>query len=259
MEVLLSLVDATGTAIPASDASNTGIVHGLGVHVVSDQQIDLELSTQAELTETTYYRVVVRQGRDEWRRDVQIPAGDGSPLTWAQFLAFEDPVTANLAWANRLLPSGATDGQFAAYDAATGLWEPISVAPGSGLGAGDDAALLGSAAATDGQVLTADGVGGAAWEDATGGAGAVKLDDLLAPDDNTDLNVSTSAHGLAPKAVAPASGALNVFGIANGETAISNKTIFDGLIKVVILTRAAYDALGPGRPATTFYVCRPNA
>jgi hypothetical protein len=28
---------------------------------------------------------------------------------------------------------------------------------------------------------------------------ALKLDDLAAPDDNTDLNVSTSAHGLAPK------------------------------------------------------------
>jgi hypothetical protein len=130
MEVLLSLVDATGTAIPASDAANTGIVHGLGVHVVTDQQYDLELSTQAELTETTYYRVVIRQGRDEWRRDVQIPAGDGLPLTWAQFLAFEDPVTAGLAWANRLLPTGATDGQFAVYDAATDTWPAKTVLSG---------------------------------------------------------------------------------------------------------------------------------
>jgi hypothetical protein len=88
-----------------------------------------------------------------------------------------------------------------------------------------------------------------------GGGGAIKLDDLLAPDDNTDLNVSTSAHGLAPKAVAPAAGALNAYGIANGETAIANKTIFDGLLKVVVTTRAAYDALGPGRPSTTLYIC----
>ena len=130
MEVLLSLVDSTGTAIPASDAANTGIVHGLGVHVVTDQQYDLELSTQAELTETTYYRVVVRQGRDEWRRDVQIPAGDGSALTWAQFLMFEDPVTAQLAWASRLLPSDATDGQFAVYDAATQTWPATTVLSG---------------------------------------------------------------------------------------------------------------------------------
>lgn len=34
---------------------------------------------------------------------------------------------------------------------------------------GDDADTLGSGAATDGQVLTADGAGGAAWEDAGGG------------------------------------------------------------------------------------------
>ena len=51
------------------------------------------------------------------------------------------------------------------------------------------------------------------------------LDGVGAPTDVTTLNVSTSAHGLVPKAVAPAANALNVFGIANGETAITNKTI----------------------------------
>ncbi len=34
----------------------------------------------------------------------------------------------------------------------------------------------------------------------SGGADALKLDDLASPDDNTDLDVSTSAHGLTPKA-----------------------------------------------------------
>lgn len=33
----------------------------------------------------------------------------------------------------------------------------------------------------------------------SGGSDALKLDDLTAPDDNTDLNYSTSAHGLVPK------------------------------------------------------------
>lgn len=33
----------------------------------------------------------------------------------------------------------------------------------------------------------------------SGGSDAVKLDDLAAPDDNTDLNSTTSAHGLLPK------------------------------------------------------------
>jgi hypothetical protein len=92
-------------------------------------------------------------------------------------------------------------------------------------------------------------------DDLVAGGGSVKLDDAAAPDDNTDLDVSASAHGLAPKAVAPAAGSLNAYGIANGETAIANKTIFEGLLKVVVTTRAAYDALGPGRPATTLYIC----
>jgi len=34
----------------------------------------------------------------------------------------------------------------------------------------------------------------------SGGSDAIKLDDLAAPDDNTDLDVSTSKHGLCPKA-----------------------------------------------------------
>src|SRR5690349_18542206 len=33
----------------------------------------------------------------------------------------------------------------------------------------------------------------------TGGTDAIKIDDLAAGDDNTDLNTSTSKHGLTPK------------------------------------------------------------
>jgi len=53
-------------------------------------------------------------------------------------------------------------GLFVCTDATAGaaVWEEFGV----GLSAGDDAANLGSGAATDGQVFTADGAGGAAWE-----------------------------------------------------------------------------------------------
>src|SRR5688572_810550 len=34
---------------------------------------------------------------------------------------------------------------------------------------------------------------------ASGGSDAVKIDDRAAPDDNTDLNATASAHGLLPK------------------------------------------------------------
>jgi hypothetical protein len=45
--------------------------------------------------------------------------------------------------------------------------------------------------------------------------------------DVTTNNVSTTAHGFAPKAVAPSANTLNVLGIANAETVISNKLILD--------------------------------
>jgi len=51
------------------------------------------------------------------------------------------------------------------------------------------------------------------------------IDTLAAGTDITTLNASTTAHGLVVKAVAPAANALNVVGIANAETAYTNKTI----------------------------------
>jgi hypothetical protein len=79
-----------------------------------------------------------------------------------------------------------------------------------------------------------------------------KLDDLAAPDNNTDLDCSTTAHGLAPKLTAPSSGNLNVLGIANGETALTNKTVFEGFVKVIALSDAAYAAIGSPDSATIY-------
>lgn len=66
------------------------------------------------------------------------------------------------------------------------------------------------------------------------------IDTLAAATDITTLNTSTSAHGLAPKAVAPAAGLQNVLGIANGETALTNKPLFD------TTNPASLGAVGPG-------------
>jgi len=72
----------------------------------------------------------------------------------------------------------------------------------------EDAAYLkadGSVALTGNMLVnsgvTVDGVdiSGHHARHESGGADAIKLDDLSAPDDNTDLNASTSAHGLLPK------------------------------------------------------------
>jgi hypothetical protein len=122
MEILLELVDANGEPIPSSDPGNTLAVHGLGVHVVTDTAVELDLATQDELADETYYRVHVRQGREEFRRDVQVPA-DEADLTWAQFLGLTDPVTGGLAWAARLLPdpTDLPDGTYS-LSIASGAW-----------------------------------------------------------------------------------------------------------------------------------------
>jgi hypothetical protein len=67
------------------------------------------------------------------------------------------------------------------------------------------------------------------WENETRAAlaSSIKLDDLGTPDDNTDLNATTTVHGLLLKATAPAAGLRNVVGIDNAESAYTNKALFD--------------------------------
>src|SRR3990167_2917467 len=94
---------------------------------------------------------------------------------------------------------------------------------------------------------------GTAWVDVavatlvTDLTGQIKLDDAAAPDDNTDLNASTSAHGLVVKATAPTAGLLSAVGIGNGETAYSMKPLFD-------TTNPA--ALGTAAPGTALVTAR---
>jgi hypothetical protein len=61
----------------------------------------------------------------------------------------------------------------------------------------------------------------------SGGADAIKLDDLAAPDANTDLNASTTAHGLMVAATAPSAGIRNAVVIDNGETVYKVAALFD--------------------------------
>ena len=78
-------------------------------------------------------------------------------------------------------------------------------------------------------------------------AKAIKLDDFTAPDDNTDLDATTSVHGLAPKAVAPSPGLMNVLGVENGGTAYANKALFDATVPVAVGTGAAGSAMTAAR------------
>jgi hypothetical protein len=89
--------------------------------------------------------------------------------------------------------------------------------------------------------LRADGT----WAAPT--ATATKLDDFAATDDNTDLNASTTAHGLLLKATAPAAGLVNVVGIANGETAYTNKALFDASAPAALGTAATGTSVAAAR------------
>jgi hypothetical protein len=115
--------------------------------------------------------------------------------------------------------------------------------------------LHGTALTTDVLAGTGTRLVTAAADGTLGSTGAV-TETTITFTDVTTGNASTTAHGFSPKATAPASGLLNVLAIGNGQTVRSDQTIFDGLVKVVSLTRAAYIALGPGRPATNVYLVR---
>lgn len=75
----------------------------------------------------------------------------------------------------------------------------------------------------------------------------VKLDEMTAGTDVTTLNVTTSAHGLAPKAVAPSAGLVNVLGIENGESTFSNKALFDATTPANVGTAATGSAVTAAR------------
>src|SRR6056297_1037207 len=106
-------------------------------------------------------------------------AADGSKLDGIEAGA-DVTDTANVTAAGALMDSEVTNlaavKSFDPTDYATsaqGSTADTAVQPG------DDADTLGSGAATDGQVLTADGAGGAAWEDAPGGAGGDAWSDAV--------------------------------------------------------------------------------
>ena len=112
--------------------------------------------------------------------DSNLPAG----CTRAKVAALE---SAPPAHASDHEPGG---GDAMAVDAAAGTGSLRTLGTGStNACAGDDSRL------SDARTPTSH-----AASHQSGGGDSIKLDDLDTPDDNTDLDVSTSAHGLCPKA-----------------------------------------------------------
>lgn len=75
----------------------------------------------------------------------------------------------------------------------------------------------------------------------------IQLDDFAATSDNTDLNATTTAHGLLVKATAPAAGLRNIVAIDNGETAYTNKALFDATVPAALGTAAAGTEMAAAR------------
>ena len=115
MEIELSLVDANGRPVPSATLGNDVMISGLGRHVVTDAPVTLDVRPTDTIPGETYYRVVVRQGRDIYSVDVQLASGDGSPVDWATFVQAGAPVDAADIWTARLFPAEAQSGQFATF------------------------------------------------------------------------------------------------------------------------------------------------
>lgn len=98
--------------------------------------------------------------------------GDKTKLDGIEALA-DVTDAANVTAAGALMDSEVTNlAAVKAFDAADYATAAQGATADTATQPGDDADTLGSGAATDGQVLTADGLGGAAWEDAAGGGGS---------------------------------------------------------------------------------------
>jgi len=109
-------------------------------------------------------------------------------------------------------------------------------------GGGDIISQVGDSDKVDGEHASAfaDALHKAQHESG-GGADAIKLDDLAAPDDNTDLDVSPTLHGLAPKRDGDTESFLSGAGTwlkPGMRTLISE--LFDGLNTANILGQGSY-------------------
>ena len=89
----------------------------------------------------------------------------------------------------------------------------------------------------------------------SGGSDAIKLDDLAAPDDNTDLNASTTKHGLLPKLPGGSTNFLREDGTwaapAGGGGGLGYVINFQALTSSVADGATIYIGLQPRAPATT--------
>lgn len=100
---------------------------------------------------------------------------------------------------------------------------------------------VGGLAATDVQAALAE------LDTEKAAASHTQAESTLTFTDITTGDASTTAHGFAPKATAPAAGLVNVLGIANGETVRADKALFDATNPAALGTPGPGTALAAAR------------
>ncbi len=103
-DITLTLVDRTGKPVPASSQPNAALFVGTKRLTVTTLPVALTVATQDQINGETFYQVSVTNGTDTWTKRVQVPAADGSDLTWAEFIGLTAPVSPA---SGRLLPDPA--------------------------------------------------------------------------------------------------------------------------------------------------------
>lgn len=130
MTVELSLVDENHVPIPTVLVSNQAVVYGLGVHVVTSEAIALPVATQdSVMSEPTLYHVRVDDGgTTPWETYVQVPMGDGTPLSWAEFLGLAEPTNSITV---RLPPDPTDEDDGLLVGTSGGAYVLLTAAPGN--------------------------------------------------------------------------------------------------------------------------------
>lgn len=124
--VELTMVDREGEPDYFSVAPNVALISGHHRVTVSDEAVTVPLYTQSDLIGEAYYLLRVYEGGRIWSRVLAVPQDGGEDLTWGEFRTLtQGGLTGSVPWVGRLLPSTATDGQIAVFNATAGLWEAV--------------------------------------------------------------------------------------------------------------------------------------
>lgn len=131
LSIRILLVDADNDPMVGFVSGDDDIVAG-EVNIVAgaaDQTVDL--ITQDSIAPTSYYLCqITAPGIVRQVTGIQVASGTGT-LAWEDFISAGTPTDPADIWQSRLLPTDATDGQLAAWDATNQEWDAVDAPSGT--------------------------------------------------------------------------------------------------------------------------------